>query len=546
MKTVYNSEMVCHLWANRHATDVRTPTKNLYTESGALFSYGSHFVIGAFLDKPKSGAAFILWNDAQTSATTNKHRHKARYSLSAENRAALVASPVQINWQTIRDYSGLVSLARDIVREARGPLEKCETARGRFPEHIATARRYFDAARRLFIYAGDKRGAASVPTIEESPTKETARQILKTIARVEYLKNAAEHSARALRELSAAQTLAVDYLLGEKSYYPGARAIVKHAETVIVQTEAARGFYKKAGARVPAALTENDKKARAIIAEFSSAAHDESIRETRADVMDRLNRLRLELARYNRAKNSAEHFGRAEHALAFAAGRLSDTIGRAWYAAESLAAEIIPAEETRAEITRKIERAQKILNCNYFESAAARLSDEIENAETLAARGFNAPSAQDVINRARMENMPEFYKKQAAEILPRVEAARAKHAEIVRQQNAEKIEQWRNGARVSIPYGVPTMARIVGDTVETSRGAVVPLLHAVRLVKLARKVAQSGGARFDSGNGPIVGHFRVNAINADFSAVIGCHEFSAEESARIMAEIEKRAETIEA
>jgi hypothetical protein len=145
----------------------------------------------------------------------------------------------------------------------------------------------------------------------------------------------------------------------------------------------------------------------------------------------------------------------------------------------------------------------------------------------------------------RFENFPKYWRAKGEAIAQTAEQMRAEYDAREIERNAERVAAWRRGDRVSLPNGLPTMARIRGDVVETSRGATVPLSHAVRLVKLARKVAAKGGERFTNENAPRVGHFRVQYIGGDLSAVIGCHEFSAVESARIMAEIETHAETCE-
>ena len=191
--------------------------------------------------------------------------------------------------------------------------------------------------------------------------------------------------------------------------------------------------------------------------------------------------------------------------------------------------------------------------------AAGSLRVAIETAEKAAAgfapdsgRPYALPTAAHVNNaliqcaneNPRMVPAGGYWQTRAAAVVDKIKAQRAEYAAAVLARNAEAIEQWRNGARVYLPSEAPTMARIRGDIVETSRGASVPLSHAARLVKIAERIAARGGSQWADGSGPMVGHYRVQSIGADFSAVIGCHKFDAAESARIIAAIKQTADYI--
>lgn len=112
-------------------------------------------------------------------------------------------------------------------------------------------------------------------------------------------------------------------------------------------------------------------------------------------------------------------------------------------------------------------------------------------------------------------------------------AAMATSAAHTEAADAEAREAWISGASNRRPSGV--YARIVGDVVETSRGASVPLDHACRLVRVWRRVVARGGASWPHGAGPRVGFFRAEFIGADGATIIGCHHFSATEAHRMAA-----------
>jgi hypothetical protein len=135
-----------------------------------------------------------------------------------------------------------------------------------------------------------------------------------------------------------------------------------------------------------------------------------------------------------------------------------------------------------------------------------------------------------------------YWQTRADAIVSTIATQRAEFETRLNARNADAINAWRDGAANYLPSSLPTTARIVGDTVETSRGARVPLAHAVRLVRIAERVAARGGNTWGANDGPMVGHYRVSSIGADLSAVIGCHEFDAAESARLVALIKQTAE----
>lgn len=138
---------------------------------------------------------------------------------------------------------------------------------------------------------------------------------------------------------------------------------------------------------------------------------------------------------------------------------------------------------------------------------------------------------------------------------PQLEAAREKR-ELARQakrekENAEKlariadrIQQWRNGEYVSFPYGVnvPTMLRIKtltsdGDTsdvvVETSRGARVPIEHAIRGLRLVRAVMARGAEYKRNGHTEHLGPYAVDRIAVNGTLFAGCHVITWDEINRI-------------
>lgn len=101
--------------------------------------------------------------------------------------------------------------------------------------------------------------------------------------------------------------------------------------------------------------------------------------------------------------------------------------------------------------------------------------------------------------------------------------ARAKLARL-KKQNAEKIEKWINGERVSLPYGIDTMLRISPNNpgiVETSQNASFPLSHAIKAYKVIRRL--KGKAWMSNGHSIKLGNFHIDAIDKTGNIKAGCH-----------------------
>jgi hypothetical protein len=83
-----------------------------------------------------------------------------------------------------------------------------------------------------------------------------------------------------------------------------------------------------------------------------------------------------------------------------------------------------------------------------------------------------------------------------------------------------------NVYRREYPYELPTLLRVNGDTVETSRGAEFPLEHGLKALPIITMAAQGRrtfGFTSNDANGPRLGHFRVDAIECDGTVRAGCH-----------------------
>jgi hypothetical protein len=118
----------------------------------------------------------------------------------------------------------------------------------------------------------------------------------------------------------------------------------------------------------------------------------------------------------------------------------------------------------------------------------------------------------------------------AAKLAREVEAKR-----IASLNYARKLEEWRNGANVYFVYnnGRDVALRIVGEELQTSMGARVPLVHAIRVFKFVKLCRETATAWTSNGRTLRVGHFQVDAVANNGSFTAGCHLIEWEEIERV-------------
>jgi hypothetical protein len=119
---------------------------------------------------------------------------------------------------------------------------------------------------------------------------------------------------------------------------------------------------------------------------------------------------------------------------------------------------------------------------------------------------------------------------------PEIDALRAAWEESEKASHAEKIAKWLAGGDCDYPRSLAVACRVIGETVETSKGAIVPLQGALQLVALAKACRESGKALDLAGRA--IGPYKGNKIEADGTLVIGCHRITWEAIADCVARYE--------
>jgi hypothetical protein len=113
---------------------------------------------------------------------------------------------------------------------------------------------------------------------------------------------------------------------------------------------------------------------------------------------------------------------------------------------------------------------------------------------------------------------------------------RKQREEAKRQREArERLQQWVDGAIDYCPsgYGQPIRLRIRDDELQTSRGARVPLAHAVKAFGVIKRLHDKGQAYERNGHTIHLGYFALDAIDTQGNVTAGCHHVSWEEIQRV-------------
>jgi hypothetical protein len=148
----------------------------------------------------------------------------------------------------------------------------------------------------------------------------------------------------------------------------------------------------------------------------------------------------------------------------------------------------------------------------------------------------------------KISPIPALDSKQLEEIKQREAQTAAKKAEATRlekieraKREAELADKWRKGEYDGGLYNLPVMLRLTSDKseVETSRGARVPVSHALRGLRFVRAVVARGEAFETNGKTFHLGHYKIDRIGTDGTLTAGCHVISFAEIERIAPELER-------
>jgi len=281
-----------------------------------------------------------------------------------------------------------------------------------------------------------------------------------------------------------------------------------------------------------------------IIADYSAAARSEYIQQHRARLAQTERRIIVALAQIKRGGEVPWQYQQLESEFWPEVAEYAEL----WPDTKTRAINIEFWESLRTRCNR-VYAAYTLRNS--IDRTGQSIAQYIDDVDRDATRCI-PPSGTNIRMRLREyaafcpDSMASKYWQSIAEsVANHADTIGTQHAARIAAQEAAILAAWRAGERVVISSQLSPMVRIVGDTLETSHGARVPLEHAARLVKIAKQIAARGGEHFAPGTGPQVGHFRVTSIAADFATVIGCHNFTPDEAMHAIKLIEEATELME-
>lgn len=106
--------------------------------------------------------------------------------------------------------------------------------------------------------------------------------------------------------------------------------------------------------------------------------------------------------------------------------------------------------------------------------------------------------------------------------LAKQEKAREKLREqAIAESHAKQIDDWRKGLINHVPYAAATMLRVNGDTIDTSKGAHIPVADAIRLWPVIVRV-MLGSKDYEVGMD--LGGYQLTKIRRDGSILVNCHD----------------------
>ncbi len=126
------------------------------------------------------------------------------------------------------------------------------------------------------------------------------------------------------------------------------------------------------------------------------------------------------------------------------------------------------------------------------------------------------------------------------------ETARQEAARKRAESMPELLQAWKDGVNPpELPYWelqrLPAMLRLSsgGDEVETSHGARVPVVHAVAVLGLVRKLKAGGKTYQRNGHTIHIGHYPLDSFDSDGTLHAGCHHIPWSEIERFSAVLDQ-------
>lgn len=548
MKTVVQSAMVAHLWANRSQDTARNSSNTFYFTGPVLYSYGSHFVVGAWLDCGADGLR-VLWNTAGYSISTSRHQSHASRALRGFDWQRKICVD-GLKGDDVTSRARVLHLAEAMMTQARERFESARTTQRRSAKRDGLVSAAFASAdnARLFAALGTRAegDAASLDGAERA----RCRAILATLAKLPERSAYPEDDGAAQLEFIAGAARIIGTDAARKTMHDkNARAVRQYEEAAHISAERI-GRVSYAWQCVRDSLALND--AAAGLARSYKLRAPKFPRKDAEALRAKLEPLAIAEDIAERVEWIARSVRRAER------GRVNVKRGATgWYAVERDAADAI-AHASRGAFVPSSGPVAALLERAEALRAKARRGQLSENQESNAREAIaEARTAEDYATNGRPElgsfrdaarcyrhaialgerarSIPGRYRENVtAETLATWGARLAECVAQFAAEDAARVDAWRNnepGGMAPRDAGPALRLSRDGSTIETSWGASVPVSVAPGLWGSVRDVRASGKdwdvpAAFIAAGRARLGSFMLERINADGSVIVGCHNIA--------------------
>lgn len=550
MKTVFNTAMVAHVWAQGTQSSGRNSGRRVFFEGPRIYSYGYHFLSGY---RCPDGSAFITSD---------------RYSVSTAGHVA----------DARRAVTGAVYLCPDLKALAEtldsSVFNVPQFGRGVYPVQYApaTAAELKAARKRLAALFLNAKETAPADTIaaafryagaSETEAARLADQISAKRAKAAAKAKAAADTATIAGQLQDAKAAAARPVSDFEGVAAKARARVRHEssdwatnfETAGLLDKAKRlrlarlAARSKGWGRIATALMIRECLLRAVAASLPAVqltARRLSFWQERVAIVRR--------AKSDLANNVKRKGGYDWQVSRQSVESLVGALGEDWtrpYAGivganrETMAAalgelvEALKGAESRAYAlgTRAARRAD-LAALKAWKAAGAGASLEVIQAAGKAAgkyakSAYYVPAVPGAFALAGFTG--EAFANLKGEAMAAIEALKER-------AKTERVTLWRqgllprNGSEGLDAQGGALLravgverddsGAITGGELQTSQGASVPLAHALRAFRFLKLCRDSGTPWKANGKTLPVGHFRIESVSAQGDFVAGCHKIN--------------------
>lgn len=541
MKTVFDKNMVAHLWANRSQDTARVSSGNFWFTGATLFSYGRHFVCAHHMPEEynRDGRALALFNDSRYSMTTGRHMDAAWRALPGSidrvdvpgldedmvrNLHRYGASPVVASLiariRTVADKAANPRIRPDTrgalfntLRELRADalhLATCDKARGRaLPDEMRKVNR---------AQLAELSPAIDAFATEGNADKAGAAAFAYAVNRTMYAQQMADAVDKARRQLKSAFYnvecgnigTALEYAQQTERYAAGARELANKAQKKLPAAfvRELRGIAAGSAWRVD---VEARAHAEAVAAANVEWQEGEAIARAALAERDFYVVTRALSGDFRRAFETLTHEPGADVRAAFVATLESER--DAWQAKGD-------AEQAREQMTA----ARELFAAGKFTAA----SDAARNARHKMLRANGAPGCAFPMEET-----------EGAEALAAQADARKP------EEYAAQLTDWRDGKPgARFPSALNTrnagaFLRLSADgrRVETSQGAEVPARVCSLMWHLIGEQRAANAAREFPRGSVTLGHFSLDSIDAEGNVRAGCHFIPYSELANVAARL---------